>query len=90
MAKCVAMVSCYANFGLGKYFGGVPKCLLRDCDQNTRAVWLCFVRIRGVEDPEGVELGCPCLCLGVVASSTPESSQVPPESSWQLNRLIRT
>ena len=36
MAKCVAMVSCYANFGLGKYFGGVPKFLLRDCDQNTR------------------------------------------------------
>ena len=32
------MGSCYANFGLRKYFGGVPKFPLRDVIENTREV----------------------------------------------------
>ena len=33
------MGSCYANFGLRKYFGGVPKFPLCDVIENTRDAW---------------------------------------------------
>ena len=38
------MGSCYANFGLRKYFGGVPKFPLRDVIENTRGVNLVYPR----------------------------------------------
>ena len=40
------MGSCYANFGLRKYFGGVPKFPLRDVIENTRVCKRAFKKLQ--------------------------------------------